>query len=134
MQLITDWDELTSNIRTLSNGVASSGAKEREDHRAMVRQGTCFVVANIDGATVFAPSRFVGYVGNTLALHIVGDRGDGRRTNRAIRAITGLQWKPNPDLEALYIKYCYSLGLVPRKSGAFGAPRKFIDIRDRFTS
>ncbi len=129
MELITQWKQLAANIRTLGNGIASSNAEERDDHRELVKQGTCFVVVVLDGMTIFAPSRFVGYVDNTLARHIAGERGDGRKTNKAIRAITGLRWAPNVDLEALYIQYCYSLGLVPRKAGAFGAPRKFIDLR-----
>jgi hypothetical protein len=92
----------------------------------LIKRGTCFIGYQSDGMMKFVPSRFIGYVKNSLTKHENNWERDGRDTNPAISKVLRVK-APLPDakLDELYKKYCVFLGFSPRKTGSFGAPRKY---------
>lgn len=131
MRFVQDWREISMNIQTLAKGVMSGDASERAEYHDLVLRGICFVVADIRGQVVFAPSRFIGYAENTAVLHQQFEGKDGRDTNPVLAGILGEKWQTDSDLDLLYQQYCLTLGLEPRKAGTYNKQRKFIDMRKR---
>ena len=131
--------EIRANIKTVGTHLKSSVKKtERESYKGLVKRGACFVVDKIDGKTVFAPSRFVGYVKNNRHIHLKGLKGDfsnfdGGITNNAIEKVTGLKWMTKEDsgykkLEKEYKSFC-RVELRLDKDKVSRRARKYIDIR-----
>jgi len=94
-------------------------------------RGKCFVVVSAPNGWRFYPSRFMGYVDNTMEKHTkmgkpsnVRTAKDGKKTNPAISHCLGEliegggnQWD---GLEARYREFCIKLGITP-----IGNKRKF---------
>jgi hypothetical protein len=131
MRLIRSWEEIATNIRSIVEGAKSVNESDRSYFKQIILRGMCFVVAKHGDNVVFAPSRFIGYANNSPAEHETNAEKDGRDTNPVIAAILSCDWEQAEELEEEYRLFCHSLGLSPRPSGSFGAPRKFIDARDR---
>ena len=79
----------------------------------------------IQTGIAFAPSRFVGYVENKLASHAQNSSRDGCVTTAALSGIFDSRPTVDAVLEEAYRSFCQSIGVQPRKSGNFGAPRKY---------
>lgn len=88
MQLVHGIEQIKLNIAELERGRVSTGAK-LEEYRLLIQRGTCFMLYRSAKGVAFAPSRFIGYVGNTLVSHKENATRDGRVTNKAINAILG---------------------------------------------
>lgn len=95
----------------------------------LVKRGICFVVTMADERAFFSPSRFIGYVGNSLGIHEANEQRDGRDTNPAIASVLKQDWTTSKTLDAEYRNFCQNLGFIARERGTFGIERKFIDIR-----
>ena len=128
MKIIKNREQLIKNIETLEGYLTEGDNFKNSEATSLVKRGTCFVAYLVDKELHFAPSRFIGYIGNKLEIHSVSHK-DGRETNKAINEI--LFGKPSPDekLEKKYLNYCNELGVQPNKKGAFGAQRKFWQIK-----
>jgi 5-methylcytosine-specific restriction protein A len=133
MKLINTKNQLINNIDTLEGYLTEGHDYSNSEATALVKRGTCFVAYNIDKEIRFAPSRFIGYVDNTLDKHSASEK-DGRETNKAIIKILGKKPQPNEKLNEKYLEYCNRLGIQPSEKGSFGAPRKFwqLDINKEF--
>ena len=106
---ITSKDQLIDNLDRVEGYL--TGASE-SDYRAManfISHGRVFVTYIVNGQYHFAPSRFVGYAGNTLVEH-KDDRGHGWDTNDAISTVLCSKNRFDPTLEDAYLKYCDILG------------------------
>ena len=133
--------EIRVNIKTVANNLKPSVEEtEQESYKGLVKRGACFVVDKIEGKTVFAPSRFVGYVKNNRHIHSKGRKGhysnfDGGITNNAIEKVTGLKWMTEEDsgyekLEDEYESFCIAeLCLDKDKDKVSSRTRKYIDLR-----
>lgn len=128
MKLITNYQELLTNIQTLEEYKNSNRFKEY--FTKLIKRGTCFIVLENDKNMIFAPSRFVGYQNNTMEKHENNTRKDGRITNGVINEILGFKPETNTSIEESYKKYCIELGVVPNEIGAFGVERKFWLIKN----
>lgn len=109
----------------LSENYLTVGTEEEQIKIAkFIKRGTCFIAYQIEEEIRFAPSKFLGYVNNSLEKHIPS-KTDGRDTNEMIISI--LEAKPifNEKLEKKNISFCRNLGLQPGEKGAFGAQRKY---------
>ena len=73
----------------------------------------------------FYPSRFIGYVDNTMDKHMSNTTKDGKQTNPAISSVLHDKPQQNLRLEALYQKYCQSLGFEANEKGPYGVDRKY---------
>lgn len=125
MRTIESQDELKTNIRTLDLYLTSKKDPEYSFAEDLVKKGTCFIVVKANGTYRFYPSRFIGYVGNSMDNHLNNVNKDGRDTNPAISVILGNTPMPNPELDHLYQKYCTSLGFIANEKGSFGVKRKY---------
>lgn len=107
-----------TNETELSQGTESfwSGADPSSSHHVtfigLLTRGTNFV-SSADGVRM-APSRFVGYLGNSLASHAKRVGVDGGVTDAAISRILG-ERKPDAFLEEAYLQLCASFDIVPHK-------------------
>lgn len=125
MEVVAEFDQVLENIEELETGRVTSVGAIAEEYRALIKRGTCFVPYNSSDGLAFAPSRFIGYVGNKLATHANNPDRDGRITNAALNDIFGAQPHPDTALERLYLAFCTQLAIQPLKTGAFGVARKY---------
>lgn len=125
MELISNQKQLMNNIETLENIIAEGSESEKGEAIALVKRGTCLVAYQIENEIRFAPSRFIGYKDNKLKSHFISKSKDGRKTNKAINEIFGVQPSHCKELEEKYIQYCIRLGIKPNSKGTFGAERKY---------
>ena len=92
--------------------------------RNLIKRGTCFIIVKTDDYK-FYPSRFIGYISNTMEKHINNEYIHVGYTNKAISKI--LNHKPIPDsqLNSKYRDYCEKLGFIANEKGSWGIERKF---------
>lgn len=121
--------QVEANIRLLSSYLEDGPARNATFARALIQRGICFVVTGHRGVDFFAPSRFVGYIGNSRSAHAQSRDKDGRETNRALIKLMQLKPKRSQQLERQYRPFCTNLGISPRDVGSFGVTRKFWDLR-----
>ena len=69
MQLIVSADQIAANVATLEATRHGEHAIDFADYAGLIKRGTCFLPYQAADCIAFAPSRFVGYVGNSLAKH-----------------------------------------------------------------
>lgn len=74
---------------------------------------------------IFAPSRFIGYIENTIGYHENNNSKDGRVTNKAINEILKKTPQVDGELEFQDKQFCQCLGFTPSKTGTSGVARKF---------
>lgn len=114
MKLISVKEQLLSNIETVENYLAEGTDIEKADMHKLIANGRCFVAYEVDKEIRFAPSRFLGYVNNSLRKHFTArDKRevDGRDTNPAISASLEQRLSPSEELEKQYLSYCSNLGI-----------------------
>jgi putative restriction endonuclease len=134
MQLVSDLDEALANIALLEKVRLGGQPKHGAAYLSLIKRGTCFLPYPTSDGLALAPSRFIGYAGNSFAKHAANAERDGRQTNAALNAILGHQPVQDTTLEQEYHRFCAALGIEPPRTGTFGVARKFWitpDIRDR---
>jgi hypothetical protein len=134
IEFVSDHDALLDNIETLDAIRANPGSADHAAYLELIRRGTCFLPYMSRDGIAFAPSRFIGYAGNSFARHAANEARDGRLTNAAINNVIGFAPVPEQILEEEYRLFCVRLGMKPAATGTFGAPRKYwltAEIRDR---
>jgi 5-methylcytosine-specific restriction protein A len=125
MELITNIEQLKSNMKTLDDYLYKGSPAEKIWGKQRVKLGICFVAYRAANELRFAPSLFIGYNGNNIAKHAANRTKDGRETNPAISAILKTAPTENADMENKYLEYCKKLGITPCKTSPFGTVRKF---------
>jgi len=126
MRTVKNKAELLENFKTIDEMLAKKKDPEYTYALNLIEKGTCFVAVQSDDDNYkFYPSRFSGYLSNTMNKHENNHEKDGRVTNSAIKELLGCKPELNPDLELKYKSYCEQLGFIARDKGAFGAQRKF---------
>lgn len=125
MDIVSELHQVLENIKELERGRAVRVGADAEEYRALVRRGICFVPYLSDEGLAFAPSRFVGYVGNKLSAHADNLDRDGRITNAALNRIFGSRPRSDASLERQYLAFCRHVNIQPSEGGAFGGARKY---------
>lgn len=125
MELVETLEEIRNNMRTLDRYLNSKREPEYSYALSRIKKGTCFIADNSSGAYRFYPSRFIGYVNNTMNLHENNFYKRGTDTNREISKILGKNPCANVELEGAYREYCRRLGFEPNQTGSFGRPRQY---------
>ncbi len=113
MKLVSKWEELERNLMALERLSASQDATELSAYREFIAKGICFVAYRRGGQSYFAPSRFIGYVGNSLAKHDQNEDKDGRETTPAISEILEHLPQSHDGLEKEYGAFCKRIGAKP---------------------
>lgn len=124
MELVTTWAQIAANIAELER-LRQMGHEGHRDYRSLIQLGTIFLPYESPDGTAFAPSRFLGYVNNSLSKHAQNENKDGRKTTPAISAVLGRQPVINNMLDNEYRAFCATLVLEARETGNYGAPRRF---------
>lgn len=125
MELVTSISEINRNLQTLDRYLDGKHDPEYSFALGLVKRGTCFIAVKSGQGYKFYPSRFMGYVGNTMEKHQNNIEKDGKETNPAISAVLHKEVSFDPELERFYREYCESLGFAANEKGAFGVQRKY---------
>lgn len=125
METISNISELMKNLKIIDKYLKSKNKIEVSYAKDLIKRGTCFVTVMTDEGYKFYPSRFIGYVNNSMDAHECNQEKDGRKTNPAISAIIGTKPQINDTLEDEYKEYCVSLDIKVNKAGAYGVKRKY---------
>lgn len=140
MDVVTEVEQVAENVAELERGRTASSGTSAEEYRALIKRGTCFVPYVFSEGLAFAPSRFVGYVGNKLATHANNPDRDGRITNAALNKIIGSQPHPDASLERRYLAFCaqvefsrlrLGLSVLPESTGLLRSPLIFWKLMPR---
>ena len=124
MELVTTWAQIATNIAELER-LRQVGSGGHRDYRSLIRLGTIFLPYDGSDGIAFAPSRFLGYVDNSLSKHAQNDAKDGRQTTPAISAVLGGQPAADSEMGDAFRAFCTRIGVEARATGNFGAPRRF---------
>ena len=125
MNTIKNKAELMTTIKTVENYISSKTEPQYGFALDLIKKGVCFVALKSMHGYKFYPSRFIGYLNNTMDEHLNNDAKDGKEINPAISLILGGKPVVNPTVNVEYEKYCEKLGFFAREKGAFGVERKF---------
>lgn len=130
MQLVTTVDQIEVNVATLEAIRSGDRIADLNAYVELIKRGTCFLPYQATDGIAFAPSRFIGYVGNSFVKAAANKQRDGRLTNDAINEI--LRQGPALDavFEAEYLRFCSRIGISPSPAGSFGVARKYWIIPD----
>jgi hypothetical protein len=115
MKFISEIEDVAVNLKTLERYLNGSNQEERLFAHDLVRRGKTILVYKVNGVNHFAPSRFCGYLNNTMNQHIVNDEKDGRETNPEIDSLIGKAFS-NETIEMKFLAYCAELGLEPHNN------------------
>lgn len=131
MKTIKNLSDLVRNIQSLEYYLNSGDEFERTESIKLIKNGTCYVVYELNGQLRFAPSRYLGYFENNIQKHTYSPDKDGKVTNPLInRILKPVKLVQDHELERAYKEYCLSLGFTPHKTGAYGAPRKYWHLQN----
>tara|TARA_R110000868_G_scaffold186762_5_gene429246 strand:+ start:1482 stop:2225 length:744 start_codon:yes stop_codon:yes gene_type:complete len=115
--------QIEDNLRQLESHLIHGNKEEQKEARLLLKRGTCYVCYEKENEIRFAPSRFVGYINNTLNKHNLGkDTGvvHGSYTNAAINKAFKTSLIINEVLNEQLIIYCNSFGVnVDNKNHKF---------------
>lgn len=125
MQLVQSLSEIRANIQTLDKYLDGKHEPEYSYALGLIKRGTCFIAVRSELIYKFYPSRFVGYIGNTMDKHQNNSEKDGKETNPAISSVLHEDVSYDPELERAYREYCESLGFTANEKGSFGVQRKY---------
>lgn len=129
-RLIENLDELTNNLEQVEDYLNGFDVVANEEMVRLIGNGTNFVAYKINNEMHFAPSRFVGYLNNTLRIHLVKDNGkSGRETSPRIDEILGTKRTYNTELEKLYHDFCEEIGAFPKRM--INTQRKYWFLENR---
>jgi hypothetical protein len=127
LPLVSSVAEIQRNAETLGDYLQKPNSPEGRYAKERIRMGKCFVIVSSANGYCFYPSRFMGYVDNSMEAHErMGElkkktgrpTKDGRKTNPTITAVLceelieerNEQWD---RWETEYKKFCNELGVVP---------------------
>lgn len=125
MQIVKKIGELKRNADTIDKYLLTKKEPEYDFAIGLISRGICFIAIEKEDKYHYYPSRFMGYVDNSMDNHLNNENKDGRDTNPAISSILNNKPIANTELENHYITFCNSLGFIASKSGAFGVKRKY---------
>ncbi len=118
MNPITNQEQLIKNINSVENYFIEGTEVEKKIISDLIRKGKCLVAYKVNGENRFAPSRFLGYLNNTIKKHLNSREDkdiDGKETNVLISKVIKGKLLTDKILEKNYIKYCKNLGVEPSK-------------------
>jgi putative restriction endonuclease len=117
MEFVKNIDDVVANLKTLEAYLKSKKKKERAFAQDLIRGGKTILMYKVNGAVHFAPSRFCGYLNNTMQQHVVHEEKDGRETDPGLDSILKGKARFLERKEVEFLAYCALMGLdVPDNS------------------
>jgi hypothetical protein len=141
MTFVRTIGDIEANVVTLLDEIHAE-TSATGDAAKLVGIGRVFLPVNYRGFIAFAPSKFIGYKGNRVALHMRNRATrDGKDTNRELNRFLG---RPvaDPEMERRLVGYCEKIGVrlgdhkhsfwrVSSSIQIKGAPNSAIDDLDQ---
>lgn len=124
MELVVNEEQVAENLVELERARVSADG-DRKIYQNLIRKGTCYLPYLTEAGIAFAPSRFIGYVGNTIQIHGLNREKHGSETNLALNKIYGSYPVQNENLQLAFERFCVSIGVAPSRKGSFGVTRKY---------
>ena len=115
MEFVSTKADLFTNIHTIDSYLAKKSGDDFNFALDLIRNGKVFVSISKKERYSFYPSRFMGNKNNTRTLHKQNSKKNGLNTNKEIRKILDKNLFMD-KLESEYIKYCNSLGIMPKNN------------------
>ena len=128
MKCVSSLHEIKKNMRLLDMYLDNKCESTFSFALGLIKRGTCFIAFKTEEGYRFYPSRFIGYVDNTMDMHLNNCNKDGRETNPAITRVLGVKLSTDPELEKQYRVFCETLGFVANDKGCFGVERKYWEL------
>lgn len=125
MQCVRSLEEIKHNMMILDYYLDHKTESTYSFALSLVKKGTCFIAQRVEDGYRFYPSRFIGYVNNTMDKHLANSSKDGKETNPAISRILEKKVDVDAQMEQEYQTYCRKLGFEPNEKGSFGVTRKY---------
>lgn len=130
-RLIESVDELKINLEQVEAYLSDPDEVVVHEIRRLIGNGTNFVAYNIGNTNEihFAPSRFIGYLNNSLKIHLVRQNGkDGKDTTSRLNAILHKHREYDDALEGKYMDFCSEIGAKPKNM--VRTQRKYWQLKD----
>lgn len=116
MELVAFEDEILANLLLLNEYILHPrNAEVRSRAIELIRRGHNFVAYRRGDHWLLAPSRFAGYIGNTMQKHQNFEGRHGEETDQAIRRALHRSNMPNDELERVYQNHCAQHGVQPEE-------------------
>lgn len=128
MKCVQSLEEIKQNMLVLDSYLDKKCESEYSFALSLVRKGNCFIAVKTEVGYRFYPSRFIGYVGNTMDKHLNNMEKDGKVTNPVISKVLNQKLSYNSKLEKEYRNYCEHLGFIANEKGTFGVERKYWEL------
>lgn len=115
--LVTSIDDIVKNVDTLYNYGQSDVVEERNFHDARIKNGKLFVAVQSETGYRFAPSKFAGYIENSIQHKDLSPQRDGRITNVAIKKLVLNALEPGDGgyekIDQHFSDYCSQHNIEP---------------------
>ncbi|MDE6634065.1 MAG: HNH endonuclease [Bacteroidaceae bacterium] len=123
-------DELKANLEQVERYLHDSDDAAVHEILKLIGNGTNFVAYQLGDSNEFhfAPSRFIGYLNNSLKVHLVSNNKDGRETSPRIDKILHKTREYDDELEELYLDFCAKIGAKPKEMR--NTQRKYWRLKD----
>jgi len=113
MDVVSTEKEIKENLAQFENYLCDGTEEEQKFAHDLIRRGSCFIAYKIDGDLRFSPSRYIGYLNNTMSKHLNNSSKDGKITNPAITEVVGSTLLQSDELESGYLSFTSILGIEP---------------------
>lgn len=116
-RLIQTIDELKNNLEQVEYYLNDSNDIVLHEIQKLIGNGNNFVAYRIENSNEFhfAPSRFIGYLNNSLKIHFASKHAiDGKDTTREINKIFHKTCVYDNKLEKEYLSFCSKIGAKPK--------------------
>jgi 5-methylcytosine-specific restriction endonuclease McrA len=123
MKVVKNPEELETNISIFESYLRDNLDDNYNTAKSLIKNGNSFIAYRIDDQFLFAPSRYIGYAGNSLIAHQNNDKKNGGATDAAISKVLNKKPAFDEKLDGEYLKFIRKLGLTPKK-----IVRKFWDF------
>lgn len=105
MELVVNEEQVAENLAELDRARAMEDG-DGKIYRDLIKRGTCYLPYLTDAGIAFAPSRFIGYVGNKVHSHSSNREKHGSDTNIALNKIYGSYPALNENLQLAFESFC----------------------------
>ena len=128
MEFVQSLSDIEANMKTMDSYLDDKCESTYSFALDRIRKGICFIAVKTGDGYRFYPSRFMGYVGNTMSKHENNDYKDGKKTNPAITKALGIKLAHSAELDKEYRNYCEKLGFIANEKGSRGIERKYWEL------
>ncbi len=115
MAYVRTLNDIIGNLETLEKYLTDGSKEETAYAKDLIRNSVNMVVYKVEGINHFAPSAFVGYVGNNMKNELSTRDDDHSEVDKKVAKVVGKDAFSNGIMEGNFAKYCDSLGVKPPK-------------------